>query len=279
MGDPDSAEQTFDLAESRMRGIRRVWKWGIGFWILAWVYSALVVLIGISIHFAGIEVRLGLSSGSIYMGFGDSYYASSAGRIILESPEFGFSEYNEGWYYMDCPERIIGRLGHTRWLYIDDEDNIAFPMAGVLWLWLLLGWTDGFKKFQWLKSFRSPRTLARIFGLLCLASLIGYSEYSGQKKDKIIEEMEVCVMRMRNINQAVRGHQNMMSLDSGSPLDLNDIFGPEGYLEPKESKCPSGLPYRFSKFFPLNREFPAECPNHDHLEKFKLWNDRSNRIY
>ena len=259
MGDSNSADQIFHPAESRMRGIRRVWKWGIVFWIVAWIYSALVVQLGFTFYLAGYEVELGVSSGSIYADFVRSPAFSGIEWI---NPQFVFSEHR-GQRYMSSPEdmlRMLGRVGLPRSGY---KNTFAFPIAGVLWFWLLLGWTDGFKKFAWLISVRSPRILARIFILLGLPLLIGVVEYRVRKND----EMVSCIMMMRNIQQAVRGHQGMNNLHGA--LDWNDIFGPSGYLPQKSSKCPSGLPYRLSENIPDMGVLAAECQNPEHLKSIK----------
>jgi hypothetical protein len=260
MGDSDSADQTFHPAESRMRGIRRVWKWGIGFWILAWIYSALVIKLGISFYLGGYEVILGVSSGSFYADFARS---PPYGDIQWIRPEFVFSEHRLE-QLLDYPEDIFAQLGRTGSPQFGIPGSLAIPMAGVLWLWLLLGWTDGFKKFQWLKSVKSPRMLARILILVGLPLLISFSEYSGRK----LQDTFSCMMTTRNIQQAVRGHQGMNNLPNG-PLNWNDIFGPKGYLEPKYSNCPSGLPYRLSKNMPGVGELAAECQNPEHMRRLK----------
>lgn len=261
MGDSDSADQTFHPAESRMRGIRRLWKWGIGFWILAWIYSALVVRLGISIHLAGFEMQLGVSSGSFCVGFDDSM---SPARIFLEPPRHALTEERLE-RFMNYPEEIFGMLGRAGAPQFGGvRDHFFFPMAGGLWLWLLLGWTDGFKKFQWLKSIKNTRMLARIMILVGLPLLISFSEYTGQKA----AETAGCIMTMRNIQQAVRGYQGMNNLPNG-PLDWSEIFGPTKFLDTKFSKCPGGLPYRLSKNMPAMGELAAECQNPEHLKRIK----------
>jgi hypothetical protein len=260
MGDSDSAEQTFHPAESRMRGIRRVWKWGIGFWIVAWIYSALVVKLGISFNFPGFGMILAVSSGSFYAGIVD---ALPSGGIEWIPPEFVFSEGHLA-RFRDFPEDILGMLGRVELRHRASDYYFAFPMAGVLWLWLLLGWTDGYKNFQWLKSVKSPRMLARITILVCLPLLISFSEYAGRKR----VEASTCSMSMRNIQQAVRGYQGVNNLPSG-PLDWSEIFGPGKFFPAEYAKCPSGLPYRLSKNMPAMGELAAECQNPEHLERIK----------
>ena len=258
MGDSDSAEQTFDLAESRMRGIRRVWKWGIGFWILVWIYSALVVQHGTAVNFSGFGMLLAVSQGSFYAGIAPVILA---GEIPTE---FVFSEGHLE-RFRDFPEDIFGMLGRVELRHRASEYYLAFPMAGVLWLWLLLGWTDGFKKFQWLKSVKSPRMLIRIIILVCLPLLISFSEYTGRKRVEFVE----CSMSMRNIQQAVRGYVGVNNMGPDASLDWSEIFGPGKFLPAEYSKCPSGLPYRLSKNVPAMGELAAECQNPEHLERIK----------
>jgi hypothetical protein len=260
MGDSDSAEQTFDLAENRMRGIRRVWKWGIGFWIVAWIYSALVIKLGISFYIGGFDVLIGVSSGSLYVGYHPGLTASG---IEWNPPEFVFSEYH--WErFMAFPDDLFRMLGRVGMPDLGYGDYFAFPMAGVLWFWLLLGWTAGFKKFEWLKFFKSLRTLARMFILVGLPLLISFSEYRGQ----VAEETSACMLQMRAIQQAVRGHQGMNNVMHG-PLDWDDIIGPKGYHDQEYAKCPSGLPYRLSNKLPDIGDLAAECQNPEHLRRLK----------
>lgn len=244
-----------------MRGIRRVWKWGIGFWVLAWVYSALVVQLGIALNFSGFEMGCVVYQGSFLVGTG---HGISPGGIEWIAPEFVFTEGRLG-SYMDHPEDLFGILGRVDLRFSASEFYFTLPVAGVLWLWLWLGWTDGFKKFQWLKSVKNPHMLARMVILVGLPLLICFSEYRGRKGEEVAE----CMMNMRNIQQAVRGHQGMKNLAIG-PLDWNDIFGPSGYLPLECSKCPSGLPYRLSKTMPAMGELAAECQNPEHLKRVKL---------
>ncbi len=260
MGAPDSAEQTFHPAESRMRGIRRVWKWGIGFWILAWVYSALLVQLGIAFNFSGFEMGFVVFEGSFLVGIG---HGITSGGIELIAPEFVFTEGHLGGY-MNHPEDIFGMLGRAELRFSASEFYFTIPVAGFLWFWLLLGWTDGLKKFQWLKSFKNLRMLARMVILVGLPLLISFSEYSGRR----VEETRECMMNMRNIQQAVRGYQGMTNL-AYDPLDWNDIFGPSGYMPKTYSKCPSGLPYRLSKNGPGVGELAAECQNPEHMKRLK----------
>lgn len=258
MGDSDSAEQTFDLAESRMRGIRRVWKWGIGFWILAWIYSALVVQLGIAFNFSGFEMGWVVYQGSFLVGTG---HGISSGGIEWITPEFVFTEGRLG-SYMDHPEDFFGMLGRVALRFSASELYFTIPVAGLLWFWLLLGWTDGLKKFQWLKSVKNPRMLARMVILVGLPLLISFSEYRGSKREEVVE----CIMNMRNIQQAARGYQGM----NNTPIiDWSDIFGPSGYMPTKYSKCPSGLPYRLSKNGPGVGELAAECQNPEHMRRLK----------
>lgn len=260
MADPDSTDQTFHPAESRMRRIRRVWKWGIGFWILAWIYSALLVQLGISFNFSGFGMGFVVFEGSFIVGIN---HGISSGGIEWIAPEFVF---REGYLkdFLNYPEDNFGMLGRAELELSASEFYFVFPMAGVLWFWLLLGWTEGFRKFQWLKSVKNPRLLARIVILFGLPLLISFSEYKGRKNDEMVE----CIMTTRNIQQAVRGHQGMNNLGN-DPLDWNDIIGPSGYLPQECSKCPSGLPYRLSKNIPDVGELAAECQNPEHLKRIK----------
>ncbi len=72
-----------------------------------------------------------------------------------------------------------------------------------------------------------------------------------------------CIMNIRNAQQAVRGHVGMNSLSEGSPLNLNDIFGPSGYL-PKPL-CPAGGTYTFTNTVPPAGTLFCKCSHANHV--------------
>ena len=74
---------------------------------------------------------------------------------------------------------------------------------------------------------------------------------------------KTCIMNIRNVNQAVRGHMNFYSLKIEDPIDWNYIFGPHGYLP--EPICPAGGTYTFAKVDPGGEKFACTCSHADHV--------------
>jgi hypothetical protein len=66
-----------------------------------------------------------------------------------------------------------------------------------------------------------------------------------------------CIMNIRNVQQAVRGHQNLNNLNNGDPIDWKKIIGPDGYMQ--EPKCPDGGTYTFVKSFPATGVLACTC--------------------
>lgn len=106
-----------------------------------------------------------------------------------------------------------------------------------------------------------------ILGYVGLAVLILLSAISvlfvGARAWKKGSDRAACIMNIRNVQQAVRGHQNLKSLDVGTPLDLNDIFGPSGYLP--QPVCPLGGTYTFTNTIPALGTVICKCSHADHV--------------
>jgi hypothetical protein len=75
----------------------------------------------------------------------------------------------------------------------------------------------------------------------------------------------ICIMNIRNVQQAVRGHQSMTSLKEGDPIDWNVIFGPDGYLD--QPVCPLGDTYTFVDKIPPTGTLVGSCSHADHVPK------------
>jgi hypothetical protein len=80
---------------------------------------------------------------------------------------------------------------------------------------------------------------------------------------KIGSDRAGCIMNIRNAQQAVRGHVGMNSLSEGSPLNLNDIFGPSGYLA--KPVCPGGGTYTFTNTVPPPGTLFCKCSHANHV--------------
>lgn len=67
-----------------------------------------------------------------------------------------------------------------------------------------------------------------------------------------------CIMNIRNVQQGVRSFKNMNGLRIGTPLDWEEVIGPDKFLE-KMPVCPSGGKYTFSKNHPKVGELACKC--------------------
>ena len=67
--------------------------------------------------------------------------------------------------------------------------------------------------------------------ILVLLSLIGVL-FIGARAWKRGSDKATCVMNIRNVQQAVRSHQNLSGLYDGAPLDVSvDVIGPGNFIE------------------------------------------------
>jgi len=74
--------------------------------------------------------------------------------------------------------------------------------------------------------------------ILVLLSLISIL-FIGARAWKKGSDRAGCIMNIRNVQQAVRGHQNMMNLSTNASLPSTALVGPNGYLG-NDPKCPAG---------------------------------------
>lgn len=72
-----------------------------------------------------------------------------------------------------------------------------------------------------------------------------------------------CIMNIRNVQHAVRGHEGMNSKIYSDPIDWSEIFGPDGYM--KEPTCPAGGTYTFSKVYPEVGQLACTCSHANHV--------------
>lgn len=94
--------------------------------------------------------------------------------------------------------------------------------------------------------------------------------FVGARAWKKGSDRSACIMQTRNVQQAIRGHQNMNAIDNGAPINWNDIFGPDGYL-PKPT-CPLGGTYTFVDTYPPVGTLACQCSHADHVpENHEGW--------
>lgn len=100
--------------------------------------------------------------------------------------------------------------------------------------------------------------LAVLLLLICISTL-----FVGARAWKKGSDRAACIMNIRNVQQAVRGHQNMTSMKVGEPIDWDEIFGPDGYLP--EPVCPLGGTYTYTNTIPAVGTVICQCSHADHV--------------
>lgn len=88
--------------------------------------------------------------------------------------------------------------------------------------------------------------------------------FIGARAWKKGSDRAACILQTRNMQQAVRGHQNMNNIKIGAPLDWSEIFGPDKYL-PNKPTCPTGGTYTFVDTFPRVGTLAGKCSHADHV--------------
>ena len=93
--------------------------------------------------------------------------------------------------------------------------------------------------------------------ILVLLSLIAIL-FVGANAWKKGSDRAACIMNIRNIQQAVRGHQNMANKTTSDDITKADIVGSGGYLE-TDPTCPSGGTYTWVAKYPAVGTPVASC--------------------
>ena len=78
-------------------------------------------------------------------------------------------------------------------------------------------------------------------------------------------DRSACIINIRNIQHAIRANQNINAIDTGTPIDFSEIFGPENYLE--RPTCPLGNTYTISETYPEVGTVAAKCAHPEHQPK------------
>ncbi len=86
--------------------------------------------------------------------------------------------------------------------------------------------------------------------------------FVGARAWKTGSDRAACIMNTRNVQQAIRGHQNMYNLPIGTPINWDEIFGPNGYM--KEPVCPLGGTYTFATTIPEVGSLACICSIPEH---------------
>jgi hypothetical protein len=256
MNVPDPADSASSSGQVHPHSHRRFWRWGIWFWLVAWIVSILGIfefsanLKGI----AGIEMLVGTGGAGVEMRLDRGFHPNG---LRIQEPQFIWTHWKT---LAKNPEDFLGILGHAGRHDFAGHSMLTLPIAGFLWLWLIGVWTDGFQKFRWPDPFGSKRTMARIATLVSLPLLILLSDH----RWKVSHQRSGCILMIRNIQQAVRSHQGMKSLREGDPMPWDEIFGSKNFVPLDGKKCPGGRLYRLTPHVPRRGEVAAQCPDPEH---------------
>lgn len=93
--------------------------------------------------------------------------------------------------------------------------------------------------------------------ILVLLSLISIL-FVGATSWKMGSDRAGCILNMRNIQQAVRSHQNATEKHNGDSLTASDIVGSTGYIT-TDPVCPSNGTYTLSATFPPTGTLALTC--------------------
>ena len=87
-----------------------------------------------------------------------------------------------------------------------------------------------------------------------------------QRSYKSGSARETCILNIRNLQQAVRAHQNLQGFRIGDDLHRGDIIGKGKFFEAMP-QCPLGGEYILNNKFPTVGNLAAHCPHegkHNH---------------
>lgn len=93
-----------------------------------------------------------------------------------------------------------------------------------------------------------------ILVLLSLATVL----FIGAMSWKRGSDRAGCILNIRNVQQAVRGHQNALEKHAGDSMNPDDIVGVSGYLTGSPA-CPSNGTYTLTPTYPALGEPALTC--------------------
>lgn len=93
--------------------------------------------------------------------------------------------------------------------------------------------------------------------ILVLLSLIAIL-FVGAAAWKKGSDRAACIMNQRNVQQAVRGHQNMSNKNIGDTITITEIIGTDGYIQTTPT-CPAGGAYTDPTAYPALGTLAYPC--------------------
>jgi hypothetical protein len=111
----------------------------------------------------------------------------------------------------------------------------------------------------------TPGRIVFWFVMLCILAGVAalWTRALLQPYRRTPSDRAICIMYQRNLQQAVRAHQNMESLEPGDPLDWSKIIGPGLFLETKPA-CPVHGDLPLSPVIPQIGTLAAPCQDPEH---------------
>ncbi len=244
----------------------RLFRWGIVFWIVAWIGSV-CFFESFDLAFKGCrKVMVGAHSGSVNFTVFDSIATSTS----LAKPRnyFIFSE-NILSSIRQQPTGVWGRLSNAGWRVSPGMTYVAFPTSGFLWLWLALGWASEIQRRrrckikvggQFVCGPHSDRSLM-ILSILLVALAITTTYLAIWVRE--IEDKERCRLQIRDIQQVIETWARVKKQGSGEPIPWS---GDPFFVIPGSFRCHKGGEYILSPLIPANGQHVAKCPHPEHQE-------------
>lgn len=246
----------------------KLFRWGIVFWIVAWIGSVWIgVRFDLSIKGCK-EVTIEASGGSVHCIF-DGRVAPASGLGSLERIR--------GKIPGESAAGIWARLASGGWNEQGGATYVSFPNIGFLWLWLVLGWAS---KIEFRRLFRIEtgktgnsylhfsESQRRMTLLVSLA--VGTIYFSGVSQEA--RDTEECRRRIWLIQATVdnwirREFSGYFSDEyTGKPIMWRALIGKGSFIEPVCIQCPSGGDFELSSVIPKVGDPAAKCPHPEHQE-------------
>ncbi len=255
---------------------RRLFYWGIGFWMLAWI-AAVCSYQEFELNVKGWNgLTIGVGVGSIVCQVDDDL----ATFTKLGARDHMFLWSNGIIEQIRQGPGITGILANGGWRKRAGTTYVSFPIVGFLWLWLAAGWAAEIRYRRLSKvtvdgnSTVTPYSRRRLIALTAALVVLGVATPYLAIRAQQARDTTACFLNVRNIQQAVRSWSGMKSVNTGGPIIWDDILGAGKFLRSENRKCPAGGDYQLSPVNPKIGELAARCPHPEH-QRYLLSKDTS----
>ncbi len=236
---------------------RKLFHWGLVFWLLVWLGSVCVLE----------TIHLGAKGGGWgAVRIGDGAISVSLDILRVSGPQSAHWRHEVIWsqeslaLIREYPEILIAKLGTRGWQVVRVSKSISFPFVGFLFLWLVAG------LYGEIKLLRHPATLldgspaglmrsrkrvgaicGAIFGLMAFVCIA----------DHKAREADIAKCCAAQIHILIR---EAVDKKEGEPLSW--VSSPK--YPPLQKNCPAGGLYLLSPVKPPKDKPAAQCPRGDH---------------